>query len=468
MQFLNRTDDLAALQSAWDAALSQGQFFVVWGRRRVGKTELLNHFAAGKRSFYFEATDTTELTQLRNLSEELALVSGTELYREAPFPTWRAALEGLAQYVGAERTLVVLDEFQFLAAQQRELATMLNGWLRRTGRNLPVVFVIAGSEVSFFREEVLGGQLYGRRTGQLALHPFSYGDSGLFVPGYSAEDKVRTFAVCGGMPYYLATFDDALPVEENILRNILYRDGLLHEEAELLLRQELPDPLNYFAVLEAVARGATRTSEVASKTGIEGSQVSQTLRTLERLELVEQLRPATASPTSTKTSWAILDGFLNFYFRFMEPYRSRLRSQEDAQRHLAATVLPQLDHFVSKPTWESICQEHMLRAERAKSVGAWWGKVRVEARRTEEREVDAVTIDIDGSVTALGSCKWTNTVLSSAEESFLTRMEGHIPGAEDVPRHYFFSRSGFDERLQRQAKADPEHFKLVMPADLFA
>jgi uncharacterized protein len=468
MQFLNRTDDLAALQSAWDGAESRGQFFVVWGRRRVGKTELLNHFAADKRSFYFEATDTTELTQLRNLSEELALVSGTELYREAPFPTWRAALEGLAQYIGEERTLVVLDEFQFLAAQQRELATLLNGWLRRTGRNLPVLFVIAGSEVSFFREEGLGGQLYGRRTGQLAVRPFSHGDSGLFVPGYSAEDKVRTFAVCGGMPYYLATFDDALPVEENILRNILYRDGLLHEEAELLLRQELSDPLNYFAVLEAVARGATRTSEVASKTGIEGSQVSQTLRTLERLELVEQRRPATAAPTSTKTSWAILDGFLNFYFRFVEPYRSRLRSQEDAQRHLAATVLPQLDHFVSKPAWEFICQQHMLRAEGAKSVGAWWGKVRVEARRTEEREVDAVTIDIDGRVTALGSCKWTNALLSSAEESFLTRMEEHIPGAEDVPRHYFFSRSGFDERLQRQAKADPEHFKLVMPADLFA
>lgn len=271
MQFLNRTDDSAALQSAWDAAVSQGQFFVVWGRRRVGKTELLNQFAAGKRSFYFEATDTTELTQLRNLSEELALVSGTELYREAPFPTWRAALEGLAQYIGEERTLVVLDEFQFLAAQQRELATLLNGWLRRTGRNLPVLFVIAGSEVSFFREEVLGGQLYGRRTGQLAVRPFSYGESAPFVPSYSAEDKVRTFAVCGGMPYYLATFDDALSVEENILRNILYRDGLLHEEAELLLHQELPDPLNYFSVLEAVARGATRTSEVASKTGIAGS-----------------------------------------------------------------------------------------------------------------------------------------------------------------------------------------------------
>jgi uncharacterized protein len=440
----------------------------LWGRRRVGKTELLNHFAEGKRAFYFEATDATQRTQLHNLSEELAAVSGNALYREAPFPTWNAALEAIAQYVGDEQTLVVLDEFQFLAAAQRELATLLNTWLRKTGRHLPVLFVVAGSEVGFFREEVLAGQLYGRRTGQLPVRPFSHADGALFVPGYSPDDKVRTYAVCGGMPYYLVTFSDARPLQDNILRNILYRGGLLHEEAELLLRQELPDPLNYFSVLEAVARSATRTSQIAAKTGLEVPQVSQTLRTLERLELVEQRRPATAGPTSTKTSWAILDGFLNFHFRFVEPYRSRLRTRDDAERHLHATVLPQLDHFVSKPAWELICQQHLLRAEDAKSVGAWWGRVRVEARRTEEREVDAVAINRDGKVTALGSCKWTNAPLARSEEQFLSRMEAHIPGADDVQCHYFYSRSGFDDGLLRLAQADPDRYKLFTPADLFA
>jgi AAA+ ATPase superfamily predicted ATPase len=465
--FLNRTDDLEILGDSWEAASSTGQFFVLWGRRRVGKTELLTHFARDKRAFYFEATDATERTQLRNLSEELALVSGNDLYREAPFPTWSAALEGIAQYVGARRTLVVLDEFQFLAARQRELPTLLSTWLRKTGRRLPVLFVIAGSEVSFFREDVLGGQLYGRRTGQLRLRPFSHLDAALFVPHFSPEDKVRTYAVCGGMPYYLATFDDDRPFEENILRNILYRGGLLHEEAELLLRQELADPLNYFSVLEAVARGATRTSQVAARTGLEVPQVSQTLRTLERLELVEQRRPVTASPTSSKTSWALLDGFLDFSFRFVEPYRSRLRTRDEARAHLRTTVLPQLDHFVSKPAWERICQHHMRDAENAKAVGAWWGKVRVERRRTEEREVDAVAIDVDGNVTALASCKWTNAAMSRSEDAFLSRMAAHIPGAESAERRYLYSRGGFDDGLRRLARADPERYKLIAPGDLF-
>jgi len=467
MEFLNRTDDLAALGDSWVGVSRRGQFFVLWGRRRVGKTELLSYFVDDKRALYFEATDATEAVQLGNLAEQLSLVSGNRLHAETGFPSWTAALEAIAQFVGDEPTVVVLDEFQYLAARQGELATLLNRWWREIGRERPMLLVVAGSEVSFFRQDVLAGQLYGRRDNQWQVRPFAHNDAALFVPGYSPDDKVRTYAVCGGMPYYLDTFDDALPIEENILRNILNRGGLLHEEAELLLRQELNDPFNYFSVLEAIARGDTRTSRIAARTHLEQSQVSQLLRVLERLELVEQRRPVTAGPTSKKTTYAILDGFLNFHFRFVEPYRSRLRSRDDARRHLEATVAPQLDHFVSKPCWELACQQHMLRAEDAKAVGAWWGPVRTGRKQTEEREVDGATIDLDGKVTALASCKWTNSPLARSEDTFLTQMKKHIPGAEDVKRHYFYSRSGFDDELVKLAEADPGRCKLFTPSDFF-
>ncbi|HEY5431468.1 MAG TPA: ATP-binding protein [Solirubrobacteraceae bacterium] len=467
MDFLNRTDDLAALDDLW--AAQEAHFFVVWGRRRVGKTELLSKFAEGKRAFYFEATDTTELAQLRSFSEELAAVGANELLAAQPVSNWAGALAAMTQYASAaERTLIILDEFQYLAAQQRELGTLLNNWWRTTGRDLPLVFIIAGSEVSFFREEVLGGQMYGRRSGQLPLVPFDYSAAALFVPGYSDEDKVRTYAVCGGMPYYLDRFVDTRPLAENILRNVLHRDGFLHEEADLLLRQELPDPRRYFSVLDAIARGATRNSEIAQRTGLDSAQTYQTLDMLERLELVEQLRPATASPTSKKTSYAIRDGFLNFYFRFVEPYKSRMRTRADAERHLEHTVLPHLDAFVSKPAWERICQDYIKRQEpEARAVGAWWGKVQVAPKRTEEREIDAVAIDPDGKVIATGSCKWTNSSLDYGEEILLNQIEPHIPGAEDVARHYFFSRSGFTEQLHKLAASDPGRYLLVTPEVIY-
>lgn len=468
MPFLNRTDELAALEELWDAR--DARFFVLWGRRRVGKTELLTHFADGRRALYFEATDATEPLQLRNLSQELAAASGDELLAQQPLTSWSAALAAIARFAsGGERTLVVLDEFQYLAARQRELATLLNRWWRTTGRRLPLVLVIAGSEVSFFRDDVLAGAMYGRRDGQLRLTPFDHRAAALFTPGYSAEDRIRTFAICGGMPYYLARFSDERPLADGILRNILQRDGFLHEEPDLLLRQELREPGQYFSVLEAIARGATRNGQIAAQTGLDVAQTRQHLAVLERLQLVEQRRPVTAGPRSKRTSYAIADGFLDFAFRFVEPFRSRLRTRADAERHLRMTVLPQLDAFVSRSCWERICRDHVQRHEpEAANVGAWWGKVRIAARKTEEREIDVVAIDADGQVIATGSCKWTNAPLDYGEEAILAQLEPSVPGAERVRRHWFFSRSGFTDRMHELAKAEPERIRLVTPQDVYA
>jgi AAA+ ATPase superfamily predicted ATPase len=468
MEFLNRTDELAALEDLWTAR--EARFFVLWGRRRVGKTELLTHFAEGRRALYFEATDTTELAQLRSLSQELALASGDELLAQEPLTSWRSALTAIARFASSgERTLVVLDEFQFLAVRQRELPTLLNVWWRRTGRRLPLVLVIAGSEVSFFRDDVLAGAMYGRRDGQLQLTPFDHRAAALFTPGYSPEDRIRTYAVCGGMPYYLARFTDDRPLAENILENVLRHDGFLHQEADLLLRQELRDPGQYFSVLEAIARGATRNSQIAALTGLDTAQTHQHLAVLERLQLVEQRRPVTASPRSKRTSYAIRDGFLDFSFRFVEPYRSRLRTRADAERHLRTTVLPQLDMFVSRSCWERVCRDHVLRNEEgAHDVGAWWGKVRVSSRQTEERELDVVAVGAGGAVVATGSCKWTNAPLDYGEEELLTELERAVPGADDVKRHWFFSRSGFTDRMRQLAGAEPDRVRLVTPADVYA
>ena len=266
--------------------------------------------------------------QLRDLSRELARVWGNELLAQQPLSSWEAALTAIEQYASSERTVVVLDEFQYLAAQDRELASLLNRWWRVAGRHLELVLILAGSEVSFFEREILAGSMYGRRTGQWQLTPFDYRSAALFAPRYSTAEKVRTYAVCGGMPYYLERFRDDVPLAENILRHILYRDGFLHEEAELLLRQELSDPHNYFSTLRAIAAGKTRNSEIANWTGLDSAQVRQITSVLERLMLVEQRRPVTAASRSKKTTYAIVDGFLNFYFRFVDPYRSLLRTRE--------------------------------------------------------------------------------------------------------------------------------------------
>lgn len=466
MEFLNRTAELALLRKRLESG--QSELLVLYGRRRVGKTELLAHLASETRSFYFEATDTVPAQQLRDVTDELARVSGNELLRAQYLTSWDAALTAITQFVGTQRTLVVLDEFQLLAARSPELETTISRWWRTTGRALPIVLVLAGSELSFFEDKVLAGQLYGRRTGQLKLEQFTARDAALFHPGYSAEDKVRAYSVCGGIPYYLERFPDHRPLAEHLLTEVFERTGLLHDEAEFMLRQSIRDPANHMAVLRSIAQGHNKNSDIAARTGLSSAHVTQVMTTLERLGLAETLRPITASPRGKKTAYAIADQFLRFHYRFVEPGRSQLRSSSLAATYLNDSVLPMLDHHASL-SWERICQQHVLQeVPGVTAVGRWWGQVPVgSGPRTEEREIDVVGIDGTGTPLVMGMCKWTNDEVDFDELNLLDRLAQYVPAHTPAVLRYLFSRSGFSKRLTSYAASDPL-LRLVTPNDIYA
>jgi len=464
VRFLDRVDELAQLRARVDGG--DAELLVVYGRRRIGKTELLTHLATGVRSLYIEATDSVPADQLRDLGAELARVSGDELLAAQPLLSWSAALAAISRFVGDQRTLVVLDEFQLLAARSPELETVLSQWWRTTGRRLPIVLVLAGSELSFFEDEVLAGQLYGRRTGQLRLEPFTARDAGLFQTRYSAEDRIRTYAVCGGVPYYLDRFRDTRSIAENLLEEVFQRTGLLHDEAELMLRQSIPAPANHIAVLRSIAQGHNRNNQISQRTGLAAAHVTKLLDVLERLGLVERLRPITASPKGRRTAYAISDPFLRFHYRFVEPARSQLRTRSLASAYVDDTVRPQLDPFTSR-TWEEVCQQHVLaNVPGVTAVGRWWGPVPTgDGRRTEEREIDVVGVDGERSVVVLGTCKWTARPVGVGELNLLDHL-APFAGAR-APRRFVFSRSGFDEELTARAAQDPG-LTLVSPPDIYA
>lgn len=464
MPFLNRADELSMLRARLSG--EGAEFLVVYGRRRVGKTELLAHLAATTRSVYYEATDTVVADQLRDLGAELARSSGEEMLAAQPLTTWEAALAAMTRVVGDRRTMIVLDEFQLLAAQSPELETTLSRWWRTTGRRLPITLVLAGSELSFFEDSVLAGSLYGRRTGQLKLTPFLAKEAALFHPSYSPEDRVRAFSVCGGIPYYLDRFPDNRPLADHLLHEVLLRTGMLHDEAELMLRQSLSDPTNHIAALRSIALGHNRVSLIANRTQLTPAYVTRTLNSLERLGLVERLRPVTASPRAKKTAYAIGDQFLRFHFRFVEPARSQLRTIALAEAYLNDTVLPQLDHHTSY-AWEEICREHVLReVPEVRAVGRWWGQVPTGlGRATEEREIDVVGVDAERQPVVAGMCKWTTAPVDFPELNLLDRLVPYLGSARPVER-YLFSRSGFTDRLRAHAEADPA-LHLVTPADIY-
>ena len=469
--FYNREHELERLRRRWEGG--EAQIFTLWGRRRVGKSLLLLRFAEGKRHLYFEATSGTAADQLADFSARLSDATARAALSAS---TWRDALDAVADWAGEGPVLVVLDEFQHIARESPEIGSIVNVWWRERGADLPIFLVLCGSEVGFFEREVVGysASTYGRRAGQLRLRPFAPKDVALFLEDWTAQEKIAAYAVFGNMPYYLAQIRPRESLAENILNLILMGDGLLHEEARLLLEQELTDAAGYFSVLRAIAAGQTRVSQIAQRTGVRGgaARVSQMLDTLRDLWLVERVVPVTVvNPERSRQSlYRIVDPYLRFWFRFVLPYQDRLIDAGGSERHLTARVLPQLDEFVSSPAFEEVAQQWLLHElDDASRAGRWWGKVR-EMRgldlRDIDRELDVVAVDDHDRVIALGSCKWTAGKMPHSEKTKLDALATYLLPGADPPPLYFFARSGFEERLAAAAEQDPR-IHLITPDELF-
>ena len=468
VKFFNRTDELQALEERW--ASKRGELVIIFGRRRVGKSRLITHWGEQRRHLYYEATGGSERDHLEDISREIARVSGRRIHEEQPLTSWRAVFAAFAELLADEPILIALDEFQFLARRSPEIGSLVNDLIERNKDNANLRLILAGSDVSFFEQQVVGyGAIsYGRRTGSLRLEPFTWSDIEPFIPGWSTEDRVRAWAVYGGMPYYLDEIDPTHDLAENILRTILLPDGLLREEPQFLLAQEsrIRERDTYMSTLRAIAAGYTKLGEIAQRIQRRPNDARSFLATLEDMRLVRRRYPI-AKPGGTKVFYAITDPFLRFWFRFVAPYESRLQSRSSARRHLHETVLPALDEFVSRDGFEEVCHRWALEhVPRAAEVGRWWGSKRIrtpEGLRTRRYEADVTTIDADGNIVALGSCKWSNALHGAGELDKLETVARMLD--IDTPPLYFFDRTGFSPRLQQIARERPD-VHLIMISDM--
>ncbi|HEY6145404.1 MAG TPA: ATP-binding protein [Solirubrobacterales bacterium] len=460
MGFHNRNDELAALEERLHSG--RGEYFVLYGRRRVGKSQLLLHFGERCRQFYFEATSGSRQDQLEDLTAELARFTGKGIYTEQPLTSWRAAFAAFGELLEDGQTMIVLDEFQFIARQEPEIGSLLNRFILEHEANPNLLLCLSGSDVSFFEDAVVGygATTYGRRTGSLRLQPFAFTDIAPFTNGWSIDDRIRAWAVFGGVPYYLKEIDSDADLAEAIRRAVLYPDGLLREEPRFLLAQEsrLRDIDTYMSCLRAIAGGTTRLNEIGQRIGrARAEEARPFLETLEGMGLVERRYPVTHT-SGKRVHYAITDPFLRFWFRFVAPRESRLQTRRDADLYLTESVLPQLDKFVSEDAFEQICRQWALRnVEDAVEVGSWWGQIRRwdgEKLRSRSYEADVVAINEAGRVIALGSCKWPDgsTLDHAHDAGELDKLETIRDELEVPEAHlYFYDRVGFSPRLRELA-----------------
>ncbi|GAB7021058.1 ATP-binding protein [Halostagnicola bangensis] len=440
MTFYDRTDELESLETAFESA--GHAFYVVYGRRRVGKTALLKELCKNYPHIYHLAAQEAEIRQREKFVEQVAETFDERVPR---VEGWDDSFEYLGEKLAEEDRIIVIDEFPYLIEGNDSIPSYIQAFVDEQLTDTGSMLVLCGSSVSTMESEVLGHEspLYGRRTGQIDLQPFTFGQAREVI-SYDIVDAIRSYSVTGGTPMYLTLFDYEQPLAENIRSHVLSPTAVLYNEPEFLLRTELRNPARYLSILESVALGHTTPNEISGATGIDSGPLSKYLRTLRRLRLLDRDVPVTATGQKSKRSrYRVADEFLAFWFRYVEPNRSSI--EEAPAIVFDTSIEPDLPTHVAT-TFEDICEEavwEMIRrgdVEHYSEVGRWW---------YGEAEIDIVGLAPADDRILLAECKWTGEPVGRGlVEELRTKADSVRWGPGDRSERFaVFSKSGFVDGL---------------------
>ena len=463
-KFYCREEELRKLNKRYHA----GDFecIIIYGRRRVGKTTLINEFCKDKPTIFFSALNTTEIENLESLSKSIMNYERPDMDVTPEFKTYDAALDELTALATHERIVFVIDEYPYLAKAKPSISAMLQHIIDHKWNNSKMFLILCGSSMSFMENQVLGQEspLYGRRTGQFKIAPLDYKESAVFHPDLSNEDNALIYGITGGVPHYLNKLGVKESVDEALLDNFFDRSSYLYEEPANLLKQELREPAIYNAIITAIAQGASRINDIALKTGQENSVVSKYLGTLIDLGIVKKETPVTEK-IGKKTIYELADNFFRFWYRFVPANMSAIDSGR-IQKSYANSIKKNLPDYMGL-TFEHMCRDYLLYYEKdlpieLNQVGQWWG---TDNKNKKQVQIDIVGTPVKGDEYIIGSCKYQNEKIG-LDELELIREYAQVFGKGKKYYYYIFSKGGFTEGLiQAQNRRE---VKLIGLDDLYA
>ena len=446
-------------------------FAVFYGRRRIGKTTLINKFRENKESIYFNAIESTAKENLELLSFQILSTLAPQAPQN-PFGTFTAAFEYCFRAAAKKRLILIIDEYPYLAESDKAVSSVLQAAIDKYKDKSRLFLILCGSSMSFMENQVLGykSPLYGRRSCQFKIMPFSYYESAEMLKSYSNEEKIMLYGICGGIPEYLARINRELSVRQNAEHLFFDPSGRLYEEPSNLLKQELRAPQTYNAIIAAIAYGASKLNEIASKAGIETSQCSNMLATLIGLGIVKKEYPVTlvqgGSP-SRKTIYRLEDFMFRFWYRFVLPNMSRIAM--GLGKAVCAEVFGAKEGKIESytgPIFEE-CSAQFLWREMGRGIfrfgtlGRWWGPNPAEKR---EEEIDILAVD-DKKNVLFGECKWRNTRTGKDTLEELIRKAELLPHCSKR-QYILFSKSEFTGELRKNAAARKDTVLIGLP-DMF-
>ncbi len=465
--FIGREAELKFLQDKFDN--ENGQLVVLYGRRRVGKTETLREFCKGKQHVFYSCTQSTDKVQLSKFSKHILKEDIPAKQYISEFADWESAFRSVLDFpFGDQKKLLIIDEFPYMCKGNKSIPSVLQNLWDAELKDKNVMIVLCGSAMSFIEKELLAEKnpLYGRATGIYKMTEMGFYDAVKFFPNYSDKDKVLAYSILGGIPHYLRQFSPKLSLAENIKRNILTKGSVLYSEVDFLLHQELRETPIYNSIIEAVALGNTKLNDISQKSLVEDtSKTSVYLKNLIELGIVEREfsvdSKSKEKANSNRGTYRLTDNFFRFWYAFGFTNFSQLEDG-DVDGVYDYVIAPVLHEFASF-TFEDVCKEFVREMQkknelpfRYSKMGRWTGKTTVRDKdapkgvRVAETEIDILGIGKGVNEYLVGECKFKNTPFYYSE--YLDTVT-KLTSLKDTAKFYYalFSESGFDSKVVSEA-----------------
>lgn len=444
---LNRTRELARLADAWRAAAQTSQFVAVEGRRRVGKTYLLGHFAAGQRSLFFGATRQSEAVELQRLYETVQRDMGSQVaaLTGGGFQSWSAAFKFFFALAAKQPTVVVLDEIPYLTGSTPGFASILQHEWDHRPRDARLLLVTSGSAISTMTA-MFGprGPLRGRPTDTLQVEPLSAYEARPFLPRLAPDKFIEAYAACGGYPLHLEKWDPRRTTGANLLALAASAGGLLLDDAQGMIQEELAATSTHAMVISEIGRGRSKFSQISS--ALQGKQIAYSLNLLERAGFIRKAVPL-AAPKGAHGYYEIGDAYLSFWHRVLASDVNLIEAGQGA-----AVLARRREEWAKHVQWtfEEAARDHARRLVASGGLpkdmllGRWW-------RNDHGLDVEIDVLGIQGhNASLIGGARWSPKPLPLSALTEMERMAAHVPKPARTITYALWARSGTDPAIARR------------------